>query len=334
MTKIRAIHGSMLTIEDYRILSSKQSLQEVAQYLKSHRRFSETFSGIDVNTVHRGYIEELLKKHDFELFIKLRDFQHLKALRFYNSTCDKYEIEQLLSLVSAIHDSEKNLFVNAMPGFFFSHTDIDFLELSRSTSLYELSEKLKATKLAKLSESIKNAGSSEFDYTMLETQFSVFYYKRLIDSIESELSKADAKLIYETVRREIYLTVLINAYRMKTHFGLSHDEILRRLMPLAKVGKISEDRITECESDRDMLEKLQRIPGSHGADLRSCEFIETAQAKLRLSYAARLMRTQSMPAVYYAFLQLCDIETSNVIHVIEGIRYGLAPASIEQLIAY
>lgn len=334
MTKIRAIHGSMLTEEDYKILSSKQSLSEVVQYLKSHRRFAETFSGIDVNTVHRGYIEELLKKHDFELFIALRDFQHLKNLRFYNSTLEKYEIEQLLSLANAIGSSERNLFVDAMPGFFFSHTDIDFLELSRSASLEEFAAKLENTKYSKLAESIRRAGEQEFDFTALETDFAAFYYKRLVGSIEKELSKSDGKLIYETVRREIYLTVFINAYRMKAYFGISQEEIHRRLMPLAKIGKIGEDRITQSDSEKEMLEKMSRLPGAAGAGAQNCEFIETAAAKIRLRYAGRLMRTQSMPAVFYAFLQLCDIETSNVIHVIEGIRYGLKPDSIEQLIAY
>lgn len=334
MTKIRAIHGSMLTGEDYRILSAKQSLSEVAQYLKNHRRFAETLSGIDVNTVHRGYIEELLKKHEFELFIKLRDFQHLKALRFYNSTLEKFETDQILSLVGAIRVSEKRRFVEAMPGYFFPYSDIDFLELSKSTTLDELVSKLAGTKYAKLCDKIKKADSSEFDFAALETDFAVFHYKRLIDSINSELSKSDAALIFETVRREIMLTVFISAYRMKAYFGLSQGEIRARLMPLARLAKLGEDRITECESEKDMLEKMAMLPGARGVNTAGCASIETAAAKIRLRYADRLMRTQSMPAVYYAFLQLCDIESSNVIHIIEGIRYRLQPDSIEQLIAY
>lgn len=334
MTKIRAIHGTMLTGEDYRILSSKQSLPEVVQYLKNHRRFAQTLSGIDVNTVHRGHIEELLKKHEFELFIKLRDFQHLKALRFYNSTCEKFETDQLLSLVGAIRGAEKRRFVEAVPGYFFSYSDIDFLDLSKCTSIDELASKLAGTKYAKLCDKIKKADSSEFDFAALETDFAVFHYKRLTDSLKDELSKSDAKLIYDTVRREIMLTVFVSAYRMKAYFGLSQGEIRARLMPLAKLAKLSEDRIIECDNEIDMLEMMAKLPGAGGVDTAGCVSIETAAAKIRLRYAGRLMRTQSMPAVYYAFLQLCDIEASNVIHIIEGIRYRLQPDSIEQLIAY
>jgi len=33
-----------------------------------------------------------------------------------------------------------------------------------------------------------------------------------------------------------------------------------------------------------------------------------------------------------SFLQLEDIEIKNIIHIIEGIRYGLAPSEIEKLL--
>lgn len=335
ITKIRAMHGRMLTDEDYRILSSKRSLAEVAQYLKEHPGFKELFADIDVNTVHRGYIEELLRKHDFEIFTQLRDFQHLGGKHFYNCVSERNDTEQLLSLITSIDRGEKQEFINAVPVYALTQSDLGFHKLTECRTIDELADELEHTEYAPLCAGIRRNTSGKTDILALETDFNTFYTKRLMASIKKELSKSDAALLTESVKAGVNIRNFINAYRMKAYFNASPEEIRRKMIPLS--GGAADRRIEklwECDSEEDMLRLMSKLPGVKQAAADSRGFIETAVTRVKLKYARKLMRTQSMPAVYYAFLQLCEIQTSNIIHIIEGIRYGLEPDRIEALITY
>lgn len=334
ITKIRAMHGRMLTGEDYRILSSKGSVAEVAQYLKDHEGFKDTFADIDVNTVHRGYIEELLKKRSFEIYLKLRDFQHLGKKQFYDLVSERYENELLLIFIRTLNSGEKNSFLNSLPTYFAKSSSIDFYELAACKNVEEFARKLEHTKYSPLCELIVKE-SKQGDMTEVENAFAQLYYKRLLGSIEKDLSKSDAKLIMEPVKAGVHIRNFVNAYRMKAYFNAPPDEISKKMVTvLGSVGSHGMNRLFECDSEQEMLELFCRLRGTKGVVKENSKFLETAMTQVKLNYARKLMRTQSMPAVYFAFLQLCDIETSNIIHIIEGIRYGLEPDKIEALIAY
>ncbi len=333
ITKIRAIHGRMLTEEDYKALSSKNTVTQVAQYLMEHKRFSSVLSGINVNTIHRGYLEELIAKSNFEMFLKLRDFQHLKHMEFYNSVCLKYETQQLLSLIDAIFSKTRASFVSGFPAFLLGNTKLDFIELSKCVSLAELCEKLSDTQYKKPMEQIASLGSSA-DYLTCEVIVRTHYYKKLMSSVKNDLSKSDATPISSAIRSELDVRNIVNAYRMKKYFGASSDEIRSKHLPFTKLGKAKMEKLYECSTDTEMVEYVRKISRQASTLFDRSDFIETEMAKINLRSARKLLRTQSMPAVFYAFLQLCDVEYVNIVHIIEGIRYELPRENIRELIAY
>ena len=42
--------------------------------------------------------------------------------------------------------------------------------------------------------------------------------------------------------------------------------------------------------------------------------------------------TTHAPTVMVSYMVLCEIETENIIDIIEGIRYNVSPAEIEKLL--
>lgn len=333
ITKIRAIHGRMLTQEDYRILASKKTVAQVAQYLMEHKRFSDVLSGINVNTIHRGYLEELIVKSNFEMFLKLRDFQHLKHAEFYNSVCLKYETQQLLSLIDSIFSKTRASFISGFPAFLINNTKLDFVELSKCASLQELCSKLGCTQYRKPMEQIASLGDNA-DYLTCEVILRTFYYKKLMSSVKNDLSKSDATLISSAIRSELDVRNIVNAYRMKKYFGAGSEEIRSKQLPFTKLGKAKMEKLYECTTDTEMVEYVRKTSKAAATLFDRSDFIETEMAKINLRSARKLLRTQSMPAVFYAFLQLCDVEAANIVHIIEGIRYELPREKIEELIAY
>ncbi len=331
ITKIRAIHGKMLISEDYKALSAKRSIAEVAQFLQSHRRFEAALSDIDPNTVNRDYLEELLQRLNFEMFLRLRDFQHLKHIGFYNSTCERYELEQLLSLIGTVGRGEKYDFVKTLPAFFLPETELDFLDMSKSESFAELCERLEKTKYSRLAEELKSACGDVPDILTAEVCVRSFFYRRLFKSIKDELPKAEAEILSDEIKRDIDMRNIVNAYRLKTYFDMSADELKKKSLPFSKMSRARIERLYECESGEKML---QFLPEYKKAGSQPFEFVETVMSQIRLKRAKKLMRYQSLPLVFYAFMEICDIEADNITHIIEGIRYGLKPDKIEQLVAY
>ena len=62
---------------------------------------------------------------------------------------------------------------------------------------------------------------------------------------------------------------------------------------------------------------------------------EISEQRVLRRSAERLIHFSSTPhTVLAALLLLCDIERSNIINVIEGVRYGLSPEQISAFLKY
>lgn len=336
IAKIRTIHGKMFTAADYKILAEKRNIADVAAYLQKSERFHDALASIDTNTIHRGYLEELLTKSNFDMYIKLCSFQQLDSVPFYQYLVEKHEIEQILSLISSINSSLDNEFVKNLPAHLIKTSKLDFLELSKCSSLEDLQKALKGTKYYKVTKNLPKSPDGNIDYLKCEIQLREFYFENLFSRIKKDFSASDAAVLEKLIKSDIDLTNIINAYRMKAYFKASAEDIKSKQLPFTRIGKHYMNSFYECETAEDMIAFLQRSPYAKLAFDKNPEFIETDMQEVKYQLSRRLLiSSQSAPVVFYTFLQLCDIEVWNIIHIIEAIRYELAPSVIEkQLLVY
>ena len=103
VAKIRALHGRMLTGENYSEMLARRSVPEIAEYLSATVRFKDVLKDIDPMTVHRGFLETLLEKENFETYIRLCKFQQLDKLPFFDFLISRSEIGCLLMLINSIN---------------------------------------------------------------------------------------------------------------------------------------------------------------------------------------------------------------------------------------
>lgn len=332
VAKIRSVHGKMLTAENYHEMISRRSVAEVAEYVKRCPRFKETMRDVDANTVHRGFLETLLRKADFDTYARLCSFQGLDKTPFYNFIIRRLEFEQLLNLVNAVNSGLDRKFIDELPGYVIRHSQLDLLKLSQAGDFGEILSALKGTPYLKVMKSVRVLENGKADFTDCELKLRSFYYKRLISAAEKDLSGADAAEIKKIVCTETDIINIINAYRLKAYFGYSPQQIKARQLPFTRLGKHAMDRLYESETPQELIERLEKTV--YGRFFQGdYEHIET---KVNL-YICRLMEhtvacTTSAPVAIYAFMRLCRIETENIIHIIEGVRYDVDPAVIEKLI--
>ena len=97
VTKARTMYGRRLKKKDYDELLRKTTVSEVAAYLKNYSRHSKTLSSYNENTIHRGQLENLIRREEFDMYIRLCNFEHLHGQnQFYDYILRRMEIEQIL----------------------------------------------------------------------------------------------------------------------------------------------------------------------------------------------------------------------------------------------
>lgn len=326
--KIRAIHGNMFTADNYRELMSRRSVPEAAEYLARSARFKDVFREVDPNTVHRGFLEELLHRQNFNTYIRLCGFQGLDKLPFYDFLIRKREVECILSIINSINSSLENPSPSDIPGYVIKHSQIDLLEISRAESFSDLLKMLRGTSYYKtlVKVSLREDGSA--DYTECELRLRNEYFSEVLRQVRDGFPKAEAKELTDMILAEIDGRNIINAYRMKAFFGFSPEEIMRRSLKFTKLGKKRMEKFYQSETAAQMLEWIDRsVLGVNSADTDNIEVKINRVKARRLS--SKIARSSSTPVIMYAFIQLCDIEVGNIVHIIEGIRYGADPALIQ-----
>ena len=329
VAKIRSIHGEMFTKENYHDMLSRRSVSEVADYLAHTPRYRDCFQDVDPNTVHRGFLEQLLKKNNFDTYVRLCKFQGLDKQPFYDFLLRRRETECILSVINNINSGYDNGYLNELPGYVIKHSKINLLELSKADSFEDLLRMLKSTPYYKALVSVPLTDGKVIDYTECELQLRQAYYKYLYDEIEKHYSGSVREQLKKLVFGEIDSLNIINAYRMKVFFGYSAEAIKARQIKYSLIGHKKLEKFYECENAEAMEQWLDKAYRSG----KSADFIETRMRQTSFRQLQRVISScQDAPAVMYAFVMLCEIEANDIIHIIEGIRYGVDPSVIEEKI--
>lgn len=335
IAKIHAIHGKMLTKENYYEMINKHSVSELAEYLKRNYRFKETLCDIDPSSIHRGLLEELLKKNNFDIYVRLCNFQRLDSKPFYNFLVQKIEIEQIIEAVNRINNQYPDDSLANVPAYVKKHSKINLLELRSSKNMDELKKSLKGTIYFKIVSSFDTNDGTAIDYVQFEKTLITFYYERLIENIKSDFFKSETEQLKNIIFTEIDLINIRNAYRKKVFFNYDSERIKSTQIPFTKIGKNKMNAFYEKNSAEEMLDYLKKT--KYGRNIpNNTDYVEVFLQTTFSNYLKHLVaKSTSPPVVIYAFMKLCDIEVKNIIHIIEGIRYNVAPETIKKnLIVY
>lgn len=326
VAKIRALHGMMLTRENYREMLTKRSVPEIAEYLSSLPRFKSILKDVDPLTVHRGFLEILLKKNNFDTYIRLCRFQQLDKIPFFDFLIEKMEVNCLLMLINSINTGVDRSYLNRLPGYVIKHTKLDLLGLSRANDFNQLIKLLHSTPYRKTLLRIPLSQDGKVDYTECERCLRTQYYSDIISQAQKAFPDSQSDEVVEMVRADIDFLNMINAYRMKAFYGFTAEQIKAHQIKLPGIGKRL-DSYYALESHEQMLSWLSQHELQ--SDITEGSLIEVMMQRNKFrKLEHRIYRSFNAPVVLYAFMQLCDYETSNIVHIIEGIRYGVDPTYI------
>ena len=333
LAKARAMYGSHLKAQNYLDLLGCHSVSEVASYLKNNTAYATVLADINESTIHRGYLETLLRRKQFEDYASLSRYDMTVGMHLSRYLIQRGEIEQIMHCLQLMSAGRTEEFFFAMPQFFASHTALDLVAMSRAKSFEGLTETLANTPYQAILQQFAPLEDGLIRVTEIENAL----YARLIRTLFAIVDQTGGELHEQLISlcgAQVDAQNVTRILRMKRYFHASPDIIRANLLPGGRAipPKLMEKMLQAASPDEVMAifrttAVGRRIPKAqkdlvHDLHLRAPYFT----ARHHIHYSIHPM------VVMISYIILSDVELDDITNIIEGIRYGLPVEEIKPML--
>ena len=337
LAKSRAMYGKGLTDRNYADLLACHTVSEVAAYLKTKTHYASCLTSITPQSVHREQLEVLLKRYLFAQYAILSRYEISIGQDFYSYFVVKSELEMVLSQLHKINAQEHIIAGDAEPGFIKKFSRLEESEIASANNLLQLAQVLKGTEYGEILHSfvekmdfdLQRDGTLEIEAALMNYEYSVM--EKLA---RKHLRGKNLQEVLEILQRQSDFLAITNIYRMKRMLGASSEYIRCRIS--MEHTLLSDKKIMQLLQTDDQEEFLRVLKTTrYGKELSNVayEYIEDGIQKVQYHFHLKKFRFSTNPsAVMLCYFFLTEIELTNVIHIVEGIRYGMSSEEIERLL--
>lgn len=329
--KSRAMYGKLLKQDDYTTLIHKKSVSEVISYLKNDTHYQSALSDIDERTVHRVQLERILRCELNKDYDKLLKFSDRNLRSFINMLYSKIEIEDIkiiFRLFEAGHAQELNFENLSSTCATMNNTKLalcknlkDFLSCLKGTEYYGVLKPF-------ISDSNK---TRLFD---VEMALDRFYLINLQKNYMKFFMEEDRNIVKEFIGLESDIFNIYMIYRYKSFYNMDDQVVKSYTLPL--IYKLSKKTTEALVKGKDIEEFLSIIRGTcYGFLFDSKNVLSIDYNHSEIMYKTYKLRFRKYPfsiAGVISYLRIKEMELSNIITIIEGIRYQLSEADIRKYI--
>lgn len=336
VVKAKSMFGKRLTKEDYQELTKKKSVSDIAGYLKTKGYYSEELQDVQEQSIHRGQLENLIRKTIFNEILRLVKFVEMKDKEFFELHIADREIDLILAHLRALISETPEESIIELPVFFMRHASFDIATLSRTKSISQMLEVLIGTPYYDHLLPYENMMLSGVSYPDVERELDHCFYDCAFRRISKYYSGRLRKQLETIFRTNVELSNIVKIYRMKKFYQAKADEIRSSVMTkYTRWTPTQLDELLHLQNAEDVLKYMNLSDLSKFADEDDYVFIEYYAERIKYHLAKRFMYfSYDAPAVYAAFLMLLEIERENLFNIIEGVRYGLSENEIEKILIY
>lgn len=324
-TKISSMYGKLLKEEDYKKIISFKNPSEIAVYLKNNTAYGEFFRDKDPANMHRAEIERILKQGLINYMDKMIHYFSGEYRNFIKCFYVKYEITDLKRVARLIHidkdfdDLRDNLI------FAGKYRYIDMNSIIKSKNIVEVINALEGTIYYPFLKNLID-GNSDNSLYRFEMSIDKAYFYILEDSLK-HLLKEDRTAFLEIMGTSIDMINLKWIYRGMKYYKTSPEELFN--YSVNKGYRFSYRKIKEfCYSNNvdEFLNKVRNTP--YGFMFKGCPqddiFVERRMNRYLYFKMKSSKRTNKLNlSVLLSYLELKDFEISDIISMIENVRYGM-----------
>lgn len=333
LTKVRAMYGRRLTPQDYTELLHKQTVGEVAVYLKSQTHYQDVLSQMQESQIHRGQLEHLIRMEQFRCYRRILGFCK-NGNSFYRYVIWYMEVQLIIERIGCFYTGISPDDVSDFPAELERYLSFSMIELHKAKNFREMLRVLGHTGYDKVLAPF-DPGEGKPDLLQCEHALQVFQFQHLAQLIEQRFRGSVRKNLLSIYSTHIELLNVITIYRLK-RFGCYPAEVIRgQLIPALAQSRLEQklwDRMIEAQSVEEAMALLANSGYAKYLD-GDYTFIEYTAKSIRYHLSKRFMTfATDAPTGFAAYMVLSQIEKENIINIIEGIRYGLEPEQIEKLL--
>lgn len=333
LSKARAMYGRRLTDENYKDLLACQSVNEVASYLKNRTAYKTALAGINENAIHRGQLEAKLKQKLFEDYASLCRYEISVGEHFAKYLITRSEVEQILHSIMLLEAGKPEEYLFSMPMYLNRHTHIDLNSLSQIQNYDDLLDALSHTPYRELLETFRPVKGMPINYTGIENALYTYLFSSIFEVIKKYTRGETAKQLHEIFNSYIDLVNYARIIRLKTSYNAGPDFIRSSLLPFGNVSPRIINEMIEAQTEEQVTSIMSKT--SIGKRFLKMEhtYIDEIPNRVKYITCRRNIHFSTHPSVVmmsYTFVTQCEL--TDIITIVEGVRYKLPPDEIAKLL--
>ena len=327
------MYGNCLKEQNFKDLLNCHSVSEVAGYLKNRTAYAVALKDINESTIHRGYLELLLKRKIFNDYASLSRYDLTVGSQLSGYLIQQGEIEEIISCLRLMNAGRPEEFLFNLPLFFADHSHLDFVKMSHAETFGGLLDALSGKPYRKILEMYPPGADGRVRLTEIENAL----YTRLVHTLFAVIDRTKGDLHRQMVDlcgAQIDAQNVTRILRLKRFFHASADDIRSQLLPYG--GSLSPkimERMIEADTPQEVRDLF--FSTAIGRQVPENKRHFTYDLYLRAPYynARRHIHYSIHPMVVMAsYIILTQAEVDDMINVIEGIRYGVPPEEIKPML--
>jgi V/A-type H+-transporting ATPase subunit C len=271
--------------------------------------------------------------------MKERQFESLLIFCKYNSGSSpvigfimrRTEINELIKFITLLSIGRPGEYLFTLPLFFTKYTEIQLEKLSAVHSHRELLDLLEHTDYQSIIGRFPPNSDGDYDLASIEDALISYNLEKIHEELKKIKHKSDRNNL-----RELFDTLSdYNNYsriiRLKKNYHLSNDTIREHLLPYGKLSGKRLDKILSKESYEDIRAELAQT--SVGKKAKTIDSNSEMAIQGRFEMCRHQLYFSTNPEiVLLAYYVLSLTELQNVTTIIEGVRYGMNPDQIYELL--
>jgi len=331
-SKIHALESYLLKNNDYEELSQRNSVPDIARYLRDNTVYASLLKNIEPERIHRRDLEVIIKRRLLRVMFSLINYFHNQKRTFAILLLKRFEIENLkYSIRNALIEGKKSKEeIEEKLYNLGKYSSVDFIKIISAKSTDELLTVIENTSYYEV---IKNAisiqsGSHENLIHLIENALDTHYETKLQKEAES-LGKKEYEIIMDYIGTRIDLKNLEWIIRAKMFYELSAEQLYNSLIRVRK--NLHFDYLRMACDTKNAQEAIDFFAkGPYGSI-----FTELSEKDLPFELSRRIDRyffrfvcskkieNEFNIGKLMEYLYFLEYESEDLIRLIEAIRYSI-----------
>lgn len=330
IAKARAKYGRRLTEKDYGAMVRCATVGEIVQYLKMYTSY-QTFLDKVSNQIHRGNLENILRKELFNAYLSLCRYAK-RSSPISSYLIRRSEIRELMKFITLLSIGKPEEYIFAAPLYLSDHTELDLQNISKVRTHEELLSLLGHSDYRAIVAEYRPDESNAYPIADLEDALECDSISRLyrdIHAVKSKKDRAQMTALLDTLcDYQNYSRIM----RLKKYYHMNNGMVRDHLLPFGALTGKRLDSILSNESYEEVRAAL--IDGTKfGRYARRIDISREMAVQGKYDLCRRQLYFSDNPdIVLLAYYVVTETELHNVITIVEGVRYSMAPQNIYEML--